>query len=156
MKRSSTTASTATAASGPARDPDQIALTRLEVRCEGGQPTCKTCEVYNDECRYDKSPPMSQVLAMAKRLREAQKTIEELRARGSSASSEDRYPSPRIDHSSQEDHEEHGDRIDSALSPQLAHSHPRAASRSIRRPWFLNRYSLVAPRQTSPPPSASA
>lgn len=50
-----------------------------QVRCEGSQPTCKTCEVYHDDCRYDKAPPMSQVLAMAKRLQEAERTINELR-----------------------------------------------------------------------------
>lgn len=50
-----------------------------QVRCEGSQPTCKTCEVYHDDCRYDKAPPMSQVLAMAKRLQDAERTINELR-----------------------------------------------------------------------------
>ncbi|UNI19481.1 hypothetical protein JDV02_005663 [Purpureocillium takamizusanense] len=59
-----------------------------KVRCEGSQPTCKTCEVYHDECRYDKAPPVSQVVAMAKRLQEAERTIERLRANGSTASSE--------------------------------------------------------------------
>ncbi|KAH8655403.1 fungal-specific transcription factor domain-containing protein [Xylariales sp. PMI_506] len=49
-----------------------------KVRCEGGQPTCKTCEVYHDNCRYDKSPPLSQVIAMARRLKEAEKMIEQL------------------------------------------------------------------------------
>ncbi|KAH8590206.1 fungal-specific transcription factor domain-containing protein [Bisporella sp. PMI_857] len=52
-----------------------------KVRCEGSQPTCKTCEVYHDECRYDKAPPISQVIAMAKRLQEAEDVIAELRAK---------------------------------------------------------------------------
>ncbi|KAM5350776.1 hypothetical protein ACJ41O_007281 [Fusarium nematophilum] len=62
---------------------------RQQVRCEGSQPTCKTCEVYHDDCRYDKAPPMSQVVALARRLQEAEKTIEDLRARGSKALSEE-------------------------------------------------------------------
>lgn len=60
-----------------------------KLRCGGGQPSCKTCEVYNDECRYDKVPPMSQVMAMAKRLQEAEETITSLRAQSSTASRED-------------------------------------------------------------------
>ncbi|OAA60959.1 Transcription factor [Niveomyces insectorum RCEF 264] len=51
-----------------------------EVRCEGSQPTCKTCQAYHSECRYEKLPSMSQVLDMAKRLQEAEQTIAELRA----------------------------------------------------------------------------
>lgn len=51
----------------------------LQVRCEGSQPTCKTCEAYNDTCRYDKAPPLSQIVSMAKRLQEAESTIEKLR-----------------------------------------------------------------------------
>lgn len=51
-----------------------------QVKCGGGQPSCKTCEIYNDECRYDKAPPISQVVLMAKRLQEAEKVIENLRA----------------------------------------------------------------------------
>lgn len=51
-----------------------------KIRCEGGQPTCKTCEVYNAECRYDKAPPISQVMALVKRLEEAERTIAELRS----------------------------------------------------------------------------
>ncbi|KAL4811953.1 hypothetical protein BDW67DRAFT_189131 [Aspergillus spinulosporus] len=45
------------------------------ARCDGTQPSCKTCEVYQDECRYEKQPPMSQIVAMAKRLQEAEQTI---------------------------------------------------------------------------------
>ncbi|KAL3453040.1 fungal-specific transcription factor domain-containing protein [Aspergillus insuetus] len=51
-----------------------------KVRCEGGQPTCKTCEIYNEECRYDKPPSMSDFLAMAKRLENAEKELAEMRA----------------------------------------------------------------------------
>ncbi|KAK4150002.1 hypothetical protein C8A00DRAFT_37403 [Chaetomidium leptoderma] len=71
-----------------------------KVRCGGGQPTCKTCEIYNDECRYDKAPPMSQVMAMAKRLQEAEDTIVSLRAQRSTSPCEDTRsrssPSPQI------------------------------------------------------------
>ncbi|KAJ6440154.1 fungal specific transcription factor domain-containing protein [Purpureocillium lavendulum] len=66
-----------------------------KVRCEGGQPTCKTCEVYHDECRYDKAPPVSQVVAMAKRLQDAERAIEQLRGNGSIGSSEE--PSAPVD-----------------------------------------------------------
>lgn len=38
------------------------------------------CELYNDQCRYDKPPPMSQLVAMAKRLQEAEQTVAEMRA----------------------------------------------------------------------------
>lgn len=55
-------------------------MSATKIRCEGGQPTCKTCEVYNAECRYDKAPPISQVMALVKRLEEAERTIEELRS----------------------------------------------------------------------------
>ncbi|KAL4779966.1 fungal-specific transcription factor domain-containing protein [Aspergillus varians] len=46
-----------------------------KTRCDGTQPTCKTCDVYHDECRYEKPPPMSQIIAMANRLQEAEQTI---------------------------------------------------------------------------------
>ncbi|CAK7231112.1 hypothetical protein SEUCBS140593_007815 [Sporothrix eucalyptigena] len=51
-----------------------------KTRCDGSQPTCKTCEVYRDTCRYEKPPPMSQIVAMARRLQEAEQTIAALRA----------------------------------------------------------------------------
>ena len=63
----------------PTVDKRARGLTTAQVKCEGGQPSCKTCEIYHDECRYDKTPPISQVIAMAKRLQEAEKTIEDLR-----------------------------------------------------------------------------
>ncbi|KAH8879521.1 hypothetical protein GQ53DRAFT_738654 [Thozetella sp. PMI_491] len=50
-----------------------------KTRCDGTQPSCKTCEVYHDSCRYDKLPPLSQVMAMAKRLQEAEQAVAELR-----------------------------------------------------------------------------
>ncbi|KAH6954605.1 fungal-specific transcription factor domain-containing protein [Fusarium avenaceum] len=55
-----------------------------KVRCEGSQPTCKTCEIYHVECRYDKPPPLSQVVAMAKKLQEAEETIQRLQGGESS------------------------------------------------------------------------
>ncbi|KAH8725732.1 fungal-specific transcription factor domain-containing protein [Phaeosphaeriaceae sp. PMI808] len=71
-----------------------------KMRCGGGQPSCKTCEIYNDECRYDKAPPMSQVMAMAQRLQEAEETIASLQAQGKPSPCEDTHsrlsPSPRI------------------------------------------------------------
>ena len=56
--------------------PDSV----CQTRCDGTQPSCKTCDVYHDECRYEKPPPMSQIVAMAKRLQEAEQTIEQLRS----------------------------------------------------------------------------
>lgn len=52
----------------------------MQTRCDGTQPSCKTCEVYNDQCRYDKPPPMSQINIMAKRLQDAERTIAVLQA----------------------------------------------------------------------------
>jgi hypothetical protein len=51
----------------------------VQTRCDGTQPRCKTCEVYHDECRYEKPPPMTQIVAMARRLQDAERTIRELR-----------------------------------------------------------------------------
>lgn len=39
-----------------------------KVKCDGAQPECGICKAYSQECHYDKSPPMSQVLAMAERI----------------------------------------------------------------------------------------
>lgn len=39
-----------------------------KVKCDGAQPSCGICKAYNQDCHYDKSPPMSQVLAMAERI----------------------------------------------------------------------------------------
>ncbi|KAL1893025.1 hypothetical protein Sste5346_006706 [Sporothrix stenoceras] len=51
-----------------------------KTRCDGSQPTCKTCEVYRDTCRYEKPPPMSQIVAMARRLQEAEEMVVALKA----------------------------------------------------------------------------
>jgi hypothetical protein len=42
--------------------------------------------VYGDDCRYEKPPSMTQVLAMAKQLQEAEQTIAELRAAATASS----------------------------------------------------------------------
>lgn len=54
--------------------------TAFKVRCEGSQPTCKTCEIYQVECHYDKTPSMAQVVALAKRLQESEALIAKLQA----------------------------------------------------------------------------
>jgi hypothetical protein len=59
-----------------------------QVRCDGTQPRCKMCELHNDDCRYDKPPPMSQLVAMAKRLQEAEQAVAELKAGADRSSSE--------------------------------------------------------------------
>ncbi|CAK7207287.1 hypothetical protein SEUCBS139899_010097 [Sporothrix eucalyptigena] len=64
-----------------------------KTRCDGSQPTCKTCEVYRDTCRYEKPPPMSQIVAMARRLQEAEQTIAALRAE-LAAEKDQRQPVP--------------------------------------------------------------
>jgi hypothetical protein len=51
----------------------------LQTCCDGILPGCKTCEVYNVACSYDRTPPMSQVTGMAKRLQDAEQTIAQLR-----------------------------------------------------------------------------
>jgi hypothetical protein len=58
-----------------------------KTRCDGTMPGCKTCEVYKDTCRYEKPPPMSQVIALAQRLQEAEATILSLKAEIASKSS---------------------------------------------------------------------
>ncbi|CAF3605235.1 unnamed protein product [Fusarium graminearum] len=75
-----------------------------KVRCEGSQPTCKTCEIYHVECRYDKPPPLSQVVAMAKKLQEAEQTIERLQGTESMAARSEMRPNPinnEVAHTSQ-------------------------------------------------------
>ncbi|KAK7192588.1 fungal specific transcription factor [Paraphaeosphaeria sporulosa] len=73
-----------------------------KVRCGGGLPRCKTCEIYDDNCRYDKAPPMSQVMAMMERLQEAERTIAELRSHGTRSPREENLVRPE---SSPQDHE---------------------------------------------------
>jgi hypothetical protein len=77
------------------------------MRCGGGLPSCKTCELYNDECRYDKVPPLSRVMALAQRLQEAEETIANLRAQSSNSSCEDPgsepSPSPRVANTESDD-----------------------------------------------------
>jgi hypothetical protein len=55
-----------------------------KTKCDGSQPSCKTCEVYQDDCRYERPPPMSQIIAMSERLQEYEHIIEDLRKRISS------------------------------------------------------------------------
>ncbi|OAA66455.1 Transcription factor [Niveomyces insectorum RCEF 264] len=50
-----------------------------KTRCDGTQPRCKTCDVYGDECRYEKIPPLSRILSMARRLQEAELANAQLR-----------------------------------------------------------------------------
>lgn len=52
-----------------------------KTKCDGTHPSCKTCEVYQDQCHYDKSPPMSQILAMSEKIQELERTIEDLKQR---------------------------------------------------------------------------
>ncbi|KUJ07656.1 uncharacterized protein LY89DRAFT_631273 [Mollisia scopiformis] len=59
-----------------------------KTRCDGTQPGCKTCEVYHDECRYERPPPMSQIIAMAKRLQEAEDIIANLNGHRSTTSTQ--------------------------------------------------------------------
>lgn len=49
-----------------------------KIRCDGSQPACGICLAYNEECHYDKAPPMSQVLAMTDRIAELERMVREL------------------------------------------------------------------------------
>ncbi|PVH80506.1 hypothetical protein DL98DRAFT_560308 [Cadophora sp. DSE1049] len=60
-----------------------------KTRCDGTQPGCKTCEVYNDQCHYEKPPPMSQILAMATRLQEVEAELAALKSSGLSLAHHD-------------------------------------------------------------------
>jgi hypothetical protein len=46
------------------------------------------CELHHADCRYDKAPPMSQLVAMAKRLQEAEQAVAAMSARADRRSSE--------------------------------------------------------------------
>jgi hypothetical protein len=46
------------------------------------------CEIHHAECRYDKAPPVSQLVAMAKRLQEAEQALAVMTARVDGRSSE--------------------------------------------------------------------
>jgi hypothetical protein len=46
------------------------------------------CELYNDDCRYDKPPPMSQLVAMAKRLQDAEKAVSDMQTASERASND--------------------------------------------------------------------
>lgn len=50
-----------------------------KIRCDGAQPSCGICLAYNDECHYDKVPPMTQVLAMTDRIAELERLVQDLR-----------------------------------------------------------------------------
>jgi hypothetical protein len=50
------------------------------------------CDLHNDDCRYDKPPPMSQLVAMAKRLQEAEQAVADMRAGADRSSSEVAQP----------------------------------------------------------------
>jgi hypothetical protein len=42
------------------------------VRCDGNQTKCRMWELQHLHCRYEEAPPMAQLVAMAKRLEEAE------------------------------------------------------------------------------------
>lgn len=102
-----------------------------QIRCEGGPPTCKTCEIFKDECRYDKTPPVSQVIALARRLQEAEKELEEARAGGArtsvavSSPSEGTAPLYQED-GGREEHEDHEDDDGSAADSESPMAHRTA------------------------------
>ncbi|KAH8690326.1 fungal-specific transcription factor domain-containing protein [Talaromyces proteolyticus] len=50
-----------------------------KTKCDGTQPGCKTCEVYHDTCRYEKVPPMSQIISMSRKLQEYERQLEAMR-----------------------------------------------------------------------------
>lgn len=48
------------------------------MKCDSGQPGCLICAAYGDACQYDKAPPVSQVVTMAKRLKQYEDAISQL------------------------------------------------------------------------------
>jgi hypothetical protein len=53
---------------------------------------CRMCELHHADCRYDKAPPMSQLVAMAKRLQEAEQAVAAMSARTGCRSSKSITP----------------------------------------------------------------
>jgi len=49
------------------------------MRCDSGQPGCLICAAYGDTCQYDKAPPVSQVVTMAKRLQQLEDIVSQLK-----------------------------------------------------------------------------
>lgn len=49
------------------------------MRCDSGQPGCLICAAYGDQCQYDKAPPVSQVVTMAKRLQQLEDVMNQLK-----------------------------------------------------------------------------
>ena len=70
-----------------------VLIPGYQIRCEGSQPRCRTCEAFGDECRYENVPPMSRILDMARRLQEAEQQIKELRSQPGAKSRSTQSPS---------------------------------------------------------------
>lgn len=49
------------------------------MRCDSGQPGCLICAAYGDSCHYDKAPPVSQIVNMAKRLQQLEELMNQLK-----------------------------------------------------------------------------
>ncbi|RYP18153.1 hypothetical protein DL765_004079 [Monosporascus sp. GIB2] len=106
-----------------------------KIRCEGGPPTCKTCEVFHDECRYDKTPPVSQVIALAKRLQEAEKALADMRNAARVCSSPSAMSSPRSERSAADPRGEH-------QSPHARHHHSMVTADGQPRPFTRDAHML--------------
>ncbi|RGP76558.1 hypothetical protein FLONG3_5220 [Fusarium longipes] len=50
-----------------------------KVRCDGGQPVCGICIAYGETCDYDRPPPMTQIRAMADKIKQLEETINRLK-----------------------------------------------------------------------------
>lgn len=46
-----------------------------KVKCDGSTPECRICLAYGQPCYYDKTPPMSQVVAMAQRIEHLERNL---------------------------------------------------------------------------------
>ncbi|KAF9772734.1 hypothetical protein IL306_009546, partial [Fusarium sp. DS 682] len=64
-----------------------------KVRCDGSQPICGICTAYNEDCQYDRPPPMTQIRAMADKIAELEKTIKDLQSNNTAAISTAQAPS---------------------------------------------------------------
>ncbi|KXT14832.1 hypothetical protein AC579_4091 [Pseudocercospora musae] len=59
------------------------ACRKKKQKCDGEQPQCRICQAYGEPCHYDKTPPMTQVLAMASRIEELERMLSDAKHNGS-------------------------------------------------------------------------
>lgn len=66
-----------------------------KVKCDGSTPECRICLAYGQPCHYDKTPPMSQVVAMAQRIEHLERNLTSSESNGVALPiDQDHAPSP--------------------------------------------------------------